>query len=147
MTTHYVRVQRAALTDPVNDSGDRSIMPMSTLIGLPESEAWLLEAPFKDESIGDIQIFRNEGIGHNGQRLKTIVEGKSVDAPDVWVWWGSVPHARIKSYKLHLSEPKLPKTLEDGEALEDGEDQLPFLTDAQRKEKSQQAGKGGAAST
>lgn len=138
--TKYVRVLRAALTDPVNDSGDRSIMPMSTLIGLPESEAWLLEAPFRDESIGDIQMFRNEGIGHNGARLKTIVDGKQVDAPDVWVWWGSVPHARIKSYKLHLQEPMLPRTLDSEH------DELPFLTtDAQRKAKSEQAGKGGSA--
>lgn len=138
--TKYVRILRAALTDPINDTSDRSIMPMSTLIGLPESEAWLLEAPFKDESIGDIQVYKNEGIGHNGQRLTTLVSGKSVPAPDVWVWWNSVPHARIKSYKLHLSEPMLPKTL-GGE----DDEQLPFLPNAERKEKSQQAGKGGSA--
>jgi hypothetical protein len=129
MTTVVRRLKSAALVDPVNDPSDRAIMPMSTLLATDE---WLLECGWDGFSIGDVQVFRNENA-KNGFRAKGP-DGKPL--PDVWVWWGGVPHGKIKSYRFMDDADIQPQTMEPMP--------LELNLHAERKEEPRQAGKQGA---
>lgn len=141
MRITYRRLASASLTDPINDPGDRNVMPMSTLIA---SEQWLLETSWDGASIGDVQIFKNASCGQNGLRINVDSEelderGKKKQIPklDEWIWWGGVPRGKIKSYRFTPEEHPQPLTLDEG---------LPFeLPNAERKAKPDQVGKGGPA--
>ncbi len=136
----YRRLATASLESPISHPTDRNEMPMSTLIG---SDQWLIEAAWDGFAIGDIQIFKNASCGQNGNHLmkahpkKVDERGKplEVPVPDEWVWWGAVPHGRIKSYRFHEDEHPQPQTVG-----------LPFeLPNAQREAKPDQAGASGKA--
>lgn len=141
MRITHRRLASASLEHPINDPADRNVMPMSTLIA---SEQWLLETSWDGASIGDVQIFKNASCGQNGVRTtidsdETDERGrpKQIPKPDEWIWWGGVPRGRIKSYRFTEEEHPRPMTMDEG---------LPFeLPNAQRKEKPEQAGKGGSA--
>lgn len=140
MTIEYRRIARACLETPVDDGGDRNIMPMQTLIGIdaePPSHMWLLEAPWDGMGIGDIQVFRNmAAVGDGATEAK---DGDGNPVPPEWVWWAAVPRGRVTSYRFPVdARPKKPETAED--------DGLPFElpTDAQRETKSRKAREGSA---
>lgn len=140
----YRRLACAALEHPINDPLDRNVMAMSTLIA---SEQWLHEVPWDGMGIGDVSVFRNKAFAHNGTRMtkpgdEVDARGRRIEVPleDEWVWWSGVPRAKIKSYRFLDEDCPLPQTIPDPE--------LPFELpnrNAQRKEKSDQAGEGGPA--
>ncbi len=126
MTLFYVRLSLVSIEEPISDPTDRGVMPMSTLIASPR---WLLEAAWDGVALGDVQVYKNDGCTDSGvQRLDA--EGKPV--PDSWLWWGGVPHGRIKSYKFADAVNLRPQTVAE----------LPFKN-AERKAKSREAGETG----
>ncbi len=82
-------LERVSLIQPLGDMGDRNIQGISTAI---KSDTWHLEADVSDNSIRDVQLFRN----HNEH---------SKDLPADWRYHCTVPAANIKAYRL-LTAPK-----------------------------------------
>ena len=127
------RLSRVNIEGQVNDSSDRTILPMSTLVSIDEDPpcyTWLLETTWDGSQIGDVQIFRNRNVSHDEVRKKDS-EGNVLE-PD-WYWWGGVPNGRIKTYKFAASEAATitPQSVA-----------VTFNINAERKEEPRQATKG-----
>lgn len=82
MTT--IALDRVSLVHPLGDMGDRSIQGISTVIA---SETWHIEADYHHGSVGDVTLYLNKN-----QHAK--------DALPHWEWYGAVPTANIKAYRL-----------------------------------------------
>jgi hypothetical protein len=107
------RLSYVQLDTQVSDPVDRQLMPMSTLISVdadPPNLQWLLETTWDGSGIGDVQVFKNRSVGHNG--IKTAEK-------DDWVWWGGVPRGKIRSYRFSDGQGIQPTTVGSGQRKEE----------------------------
>jgi hypothetical protein len=114
MTMHR-RLSDVSLDTAISDPSDRNYMAMSTLKSIdsdPPNEQWLLETSWDGDAIGDVQVFRNLSVGHNGLRM---LDKANKPLPDSWVWWGGVPRGKVKSYRFAVREEIKPQTVKDAE--------------------------------
>ena len=69
---------------------DRMDMQLSTLL---TNEDWKIVSTFKDDRIGDVEIFKNTNFG-------------KPDLAPVWEYYGSVPAQCVRGYRKQDVEPE-----------------------------------------